>query len=70
MLFRSPFLFYQVGKKVKNLGNAFYWQGYKAVSFTADGNADNITLMLGNLAISNKITYAFPFNLAISVLGI
>lgn len=36
----------------------------------AGGNADDITLLLGNWAISNKITHAFSFNLAIPILGI
>ena len=57
-------------QKSKKLGNTFCWQGFQAVSITADGNADNITLVLGSLAIANKITYAFPCNLAIPVLGI
>lgn len=48
----------------------FCWQDSGALSFIAVGNVDDIAFAVGNLATSHKIIYAFPFHIAIPVLGI
>lgn len=57
--------------KIKRYSNTCYWWGSgRTPSESAGGGQTSATPREGNLAISNKSTYAFTFKPAVSLLGI